>query len=526
MPISRLRPFLVCALLLSSVAAGTIAVPYQNVRINQTANYPEETSITVNPHDPANIVAAAQGSGCYFYSSYDSGLTWTQGTLPGPYTLGDPSVIFDRLGNVYYCYIGTFSHSGIFVNRSVDGGRSWRPAGIPVIEHNGAVPFEDKSYPVADWTTGAYAGNVYVSWSQFTHYGSSDPADSSFVLFSRSTDRCDTFSAPIRISDHAGDAIDSDNTVEGAVPAVGPDGTVYVAWAGPRGLEIDRSTDGGVTFGQDKIISDLPGGWDFPVPGIYRANGLPITKVDLSYGPHRGRLYINWGDQRNGDTDIFLIYSDDGGRTWSPRVRVNDDPLVNGRDQFFSWLDVDPVTGSVYVVFYDRREHSDNLTTDVYLAYSDDGGAHFVNEKVSATAFLPRSDIFFGDYTGISAFAGSVRPFWMRLDGSTLSVWTALVDRASASVPESRAGMGSLTIRFNPVRQAGAQILYSAGPSDPTAARLEIHDVSGRLMAVLAGRNGDFTLWDGRDAAGNDVPAGVYFVSCEGLAPARIVLVR
>ena len=30
------------------------------------------------------------------------------------------------------------------------------------------------------------------------------------------------------------------------MPAVGPDGEVYVAWAGPTGLVLDRSADGGI----------------------------------------------------------------------------------------------------------------------------------------------------------------------------------------------------------------------------------------------------------------------------------------
>ncbi|MBK7266279.1 MAG: hypothetical protein IPI12_08095 [Ignavibacteriales bacterium] len=40
----------------------------------------------------------------------------------------------------------------------------------------------------------------------------------------------------IKISDKSGDCVDEDNTVEGAVPAVGPNGEVYVSWTGPYGL--------------------------------------------------------------------------------------------------------------------------------------------------------------------------------------------------------------------------------------------------------------------------------------------------
>ena len=82
---------------------------------------------------------------------------------------------------------------------------------------------------------------------------------------------------PFRISDTGGDCIDSDNTVEGAVPAVGPNGEVYIVWAGPLGLVFDKSLDGGLSFGKDKVIGDMPGGWDFSVDGLDRANGMPNT---------------------------------------------------------------------------------------------------------------------------------------------------------------------------------------------------------------------------------------------------------
>ena len=39
--------------------------------------------------------------------------------------------------------------------------------------------------------------------------------------------------------------------------------------------------------------------------------------VDLSDGPHRGTIHVNWADLRNGDRDIFHMKSSDGGDTWA-----------------------------------------------------------------------------------------------------------------------------------------------------------------------------------------------------------------
>ena len=215
---------------------------------------------------------------------------------------------------------------------------------------------------------------------------------------------------------------------EFSVPAVGLDGNLYIAWSYDEKIYLDKSVDGGKTWlDKDIVVSDQPGGWTFSIPGIFRANGLPITAIDNSPGPNRGTLYVNWCDQRNGeaDTDVWLAKSSDQGKTWSAPIRVNDD--APGKQQFFTWMDIDQTTGDLYFVFYDRRAYEGNQT-DVYIAYSTDGGKTFINEKVSETPFTPSPNAFFGDYNNISAHDGRVRPIWTRADGVNLSVWTALVD--------------------------------------------------------------------------------------------------
>jgi hypothetical protein len=160
----------------------------------------------------------------------------------------------------------------------------------------------------------------------------------------------------------------------------------------------DKSTDGGLTFGNDIFVSDQPGGWDFYVPGIYRTNGFPVTICDTSHTATRGNIYVLWGDQRYGtdNSDIFIKKSTDGGNTWGPLIKVNNDNTT--RHQFFPWLAVDQVTGFLYAVFYDRR-NTTGTSTDVYAAKSIDGGETWDNFKISQSSFTPSQSIFFGDYT-------------------------------------------------------------------------------------------------------------------------------
>ena len=98
-----------------------------------------------------------------------------------------------------------------------------------------------------------------------------------------------------------------------------------------------------------------------------------------------------------------------------PPVRVNDDPIKNRKEQFFTWMSVDPADGSVNLVFYDRRD-TEGAMTRLLLARSIDGGKTFVNYPIDQPTFKCDDKVFFGDYTGISAFNGRVLPIFMHFD--------------------------------------------------------------------------------------------------------------
>ncbi len=422
---------LLCFLLLLSYPQFA---QYQNVMINNASSTdPEEVSIAIDPSNPNYLAAGANIN--YAYYSTNGGYNWFQQSLSSSLGVwGDPCLVFDGSGNLYYGHLSVASYwiDRIVIQRSTNHGVNYND-GASIGFNN--PKNQDKEWIGIDMTNSPYHGNVYVTWTEFDNYGSSNPGDSSRIRFSRSTDQGITWSNAVTISDVSGDCIDSDNTDEGAVPCVGPNGEVYVSWAGPLGLMFDKSTDGGVTWGTDIFVSDIPGGWDFDVSGIYRANGLPITACDTSSAsPYKGNIYINWSDQRNGatNTDVFFVKSTDGGNTWTSPLKVNDDNTT--RHQFFTWMTIDQTTGFIYCGFYDRR-NTTGAATDFYVARSTDGGDTFDNFIVSESSFTPSSNVFFGDYTNIAAYDRMIYPIWMRLDGGTLSVWTAIINDTTSVVP-------------------------------------------------------------------------------------------
>jgi hypothetical protein len=296
------------------------------------------------------------------------------------------------------------------------------------------------------------------------------------------------------------------------VPAIGPNGEIFVAWAGPEGLVFDRSGDEGETWMENDIfVAEIGGGWDYGIPGISRANGLPVTVCDTSGGPHHGTIYINWTDQANGpdDTDVWLVKSTNGGLTWSDPVRVNDDPP--GRHQFFTWLTIDQTTGYLWLVFYDRRNYSNN-STDVYMACSTDGGETFFNFPVSETPFLPSSGVFFGDYTNITAHDNVIRPIWTRLHSGQLSIWTAIVDPDMVGVEEIKPPVAELDQNYpNPFNET---TYISFKLRQPGYVCLKVYDQLGREVATLI----DGIVQEGKhiehfEAEAYQLNPGVYYFS-------------
>lgn len=374
-----------------------------------------EPSVAVNPNNPRQVVAVFQDNVHASYSE-DAGSSWKAAdkVAPANYKVsGDVSTTFDNQGHAFVCYIafdklGTFnywahgaSRNGIFVRRSLDGGKTWEADHIPVAEQptQPGIPFEDKPYIVADTSKSRYAGNLYVGWTRWRI------ADSQMVL-SRSTDDGKTWSAPIEIDRHPGLPRDDNGAAEGFDGAVGPDGRLYAIWSQDDDIMFTASRDGGATFSRARpIIHTAP--IMFAIQTLERANGFPQIAIDA----HNQKLYVTWSDYRNGDLDVFCATSTDGGRKWSAPVRVNNDPVHDGADKFFQWLAVDPVDGSANVIFYDRRGDPQGRKQTVTLARSTDGGASFENYAWTTDAF-EAGGVFFGDYSGLAAYGGKVYGVW------------------------------------------------------------------------------------------------------------------
>ena len=95
--------------------------------------------------------------------------------------------------------------------------------------------------------------------------------------------------------------------------------------------------------------------------------------------------------------------------------------------------------GSITLFFYDNAARGgkdamgmpilESGAQGLWYATSTDGGKTFQEETISNLPFTPNDKVFFGDYLGISAVNGIVRPIWPRMDEGKITLWTAIIDQ-------------------------------------------------------------------------------------------------
>jgi hypothetical protein len=334
--------------------------------------------------------------------------------------------------------------------RSSDGGRTWPLANLRVIDDHfqrtlSSAFLDDKDAIAVDNHTQAgpgpifkpnaprdgHIGNIYACWGLD---GTQAPTQNQ--VLARSTDGGNTWGTqglPTLVSGPI-------NAREiGCQLAVAPSGRVYVAFLVYALTGPNLTTVSGV--GQYLTWSDSHGDPGTFVPPIKVAdvNPLPnhLQNADtfrneslpaMAVSPKDGSVYITWADEHTQatgqDADILLVKGTDRGlglppNFSSPSVRVNQDPLGDGKDQFQPQIAITP-HGQVDISYFDRRNDPNDFFIDTYLSRSTDGGAHWTDTRVTQQLSDPRinppidgaGNAFYGDYQGLVADDSCAMPFW------------------------------------------------------------------------------------------------------------------
>lgn len=352
----------------------------------------EPPSLLVHPTDPGTVVGATMelSSGeCRLLRSHDGGRGWDQlDGMPSPpdFPLCFRGAIYGYLNetpiawgrdNTLYWGINGF-HPGrqdrdvsVLVARSANLGDTWSST----VVHDGRQATFDPPFPsrpvtgLAVDTRSGPEDIVYVAWESY-------PAGNAprQVKLAVSTDGGRTFAAPvIPYDEEAARRFGGAGGLEGLPPVVrvAGDGTLYVLIPGrttdtslPPRILLARSEDRGRTFTVTEVATTV------------EPNSSPTLQWTPAGGP-QGTLHVVFEDRRErplGAREIYYVRSTDDGATFTPPRLLNDDDPAQRYSHFNPNLSVAP-GGRLDVVWWDFRDGAGLYASDVYYAYSPDGGA-------------------------------------------------------------------------------------------------------------------------------------------------------
>lgn len=250
-----------------------------------------------------------------FARSADGGRTWS-----APVTVTDDSVFGShnfhalhvaRDGTIYVAWLdGRSGTSAAYITRSDDGGRTWA-RNRPIAPGQEACPCCRTAIATAA------GGTVYAAWRAVL------PGSIRDIVVARSTDRGETWSAPVRV--HADDWVIDACPHAGPALAADDRGHLHVAWwtgkEGAAGAYYARSDDGGRTFGN--------------VVPLGTAQFSRPAHVQLALGDS-GLVMVAWDDGTLQTPRIALRVSRDGGAHFAPAQMVS----AEGRAASFPVLGV------------------------------------------------------------------------------------------------------------------------------------------------------------------------------------------
>ncbi|HJZ76195.1 MAG TPA: sialidase family protein [Vicinamibacterales bacterium] len=433
-----------------------------NVRISgANADSREESDIRYNYSNLQQIICASTklGGNQPMSFSTDGGATWSQSSLPGvtgDARQGDPTIDWTSDGTAWSVTIGISPTSAFHLrtfksvdqgatwtfDSDVDGGQSAMDKQALWIDHNANSPHQD---------------NMYLTW----HNGSP-------VFVSLRVGAAGTWGTPLQVS-----GSETTGTGIGGDIKTNANGDVFVFWpdSGSRNLFVAKSVDGGVSFGSPVTIAQTNGAFQVDVPAqhgrlvlIYLSGGAYRTTtedlvfacwMDLAGGSGCDSSGDAPGSNVNSDckTRIFFSRSTDGGATWESPRKINDQSGKN--DQIFSRMAVDETTGVLMIVYYDTVDDPGRVKTNLWMQRSFDRGVTWTapvrvtTAETDETSAGATSNFQYGDYIGLTGFAGNFFPCWTdRRSGAAEEIWGAPLTTSEISfiIEKSTFGKDEVTV--------------------------------------------------------------------------------
>ena len=514
-----LKTFLICTLYLILISAVTNC-QYPNFRIYPSISNQIEPAIVQHPSNPQIMFASAFTIYTSFrsegvYVSTNGGLNWRgTDTCTGTPIVnhgGDPGPIIDKDGKFILTHQGGFV-IGMYSNTTSNMGASWS-SNLQIAAND-----QDKGNPVTDDVpSSTYYGRTYLMWTRFT-----TPFP---IVFSYTTNSGQSWIAYTAINNTP-----SGHYSQGPFPSVGPQGNVYVSWASSILISpftedfigFAYSANGGANWNVNENAYDCNGIRSSSLqPWNVRVNGYPSMDIDKTGGARNGWIYIVTAEKNlapaGSDPDIVFHRSTNGGVNWSQGIRVNQDPLNNGKIQFIPFIRVDEA-GGINVIYFDNRNISSD-SCEVFLSRSDDGGNNWNDYLISDHRFKPKAVGGVagagnqGDNIGMTSANGKILPLWMDDHTGVYQVWMAVIDYTTIGVKNISSEIPSLFDLKqnypNPFNPETRIVFHVPAEISNEKIELNVYDILGNKIRTLINKK----LTQGIYEAvfdGTNLPSGIY----------------
>jgi VCBS repeat protein len=339
-----------------------------------------EPSICVDPTNPSkmaigwrqfdSVMSNFRQAG-YGYTS-DGGRTWTfPRVLQANVFRSDPVLNSDSGGAFFYLSLLENFYDDMW--RSLNGGALW--------SRLAAATGGDKQWFTIDTSNSSGHGFQYQTWSTAgNNYGGRQ--------FSRSTNGGVTWMDPINIP-HA--------PVWGTLD-VDSNGLLFIGAVDSNGGQVwcirsSNARNPSVVPTFDQAVAVNLGGFVISGRAINPEGiiGQVYVAADRSGTATNNNIYMLASVEPTGfttGTDVMLVRSTDGGRTFSAPRRLNDDPVNHNKWHWMGTLSVAP-NGRIDVVWLDTRNAANNTDSQLFYTYSFDGGATWARNVAVSNSFNP-----------------------------------------------------------------------------------------------------------------------------------------
>jgi hypothetical protein len=471
---------------LSLVGAQTLVAGTNIDASADHATQQQNMSIDINPINPLHVAGVSErntpttGTSLGLYRSLDGGVSWTTTMIDNSvdgFGTGsnrfDPVLGYDATGKLYVAYgVNDSTTTRLVVLVSSDDGATFTQT--TTVDSIADLVGSLDRFNLATGPDGLGHQAVYVAYSKSTVVLKQ-------IVVAGSNNGGVSFTGPVSVADTLLD------TLTNGDPAVGPAGQLYVSWfnATADAVKVDVDSDGLFiatnSFGADiTVVNDST-----PRPtvgGNFNLFSNQLVPAQPTHGistnsemdiDANGNLYITFVDlfsAANNDTDVYVARSTTQATTWS----IVPVATIGGVTEFNPWVDVDPTSGSVNVLYYSTQgfSASGNNDVNVLLATSIDGGlSYFSNQKLTSAASQASTIVGgndFGDYNGLAVRDGTIQGMWADNRGPSLEAeaFTASASFSSATdgnvlTVTGTAADDSVLIRRSTANRAFVEVLVN-----------------------------------------------------------------